>query len=231
MQRVQEVWSFNMQARSNRRDNRPGRDKPEEKEFDEQVVNVDRVARVVKGGRRFRFRALVIVGDKKGRLGIGLAKGTDVTTAVTKAVDNAKKHVININLYKHTIPHAVDAKVSGAHIIIKPASAGTGLIAGGVVRTVLELAGVKNALSKSLGSSNKVNTAYATQEALLKLVPAKNWVTNMAANKPAIKNVDDSKETKPVKSAVKAKPVKKAAKKTAAKPAPKPKSPVKKAKK
>lgn len=216
-----------MQPRNNRRDNRNDRDKPEEKEFEEQVVNVDRVARVVKGGRRFRFRVLVVVGDKKGRLGIGLSKGADVTTAVTKAVDDAKKHVLNINLYKHTIPHAVDAKVSGAHIIIKPASAGTGLIAGGVVRTVLELAGVKNALSKSLGSSNKVNTAYATQEALLKLVPAKNWITN-SVQKPVKAKVDVPKS---IDAVANEKPVKKSAvkklttvKKTSPKSATKPKA-------
>lgn len=162
----------------NRRDNRRGgRDQePQEKLFDERVMNVDRVARVVKGGRRFRFRALVVVGDKKGKIGIGIAKGADVTTAVTKAVDIAKKKMITVNLYKGTLPHESQAKVGGANILIKPASAGTGLIAGGVVRTILEVAGVSNALSKSLGSSNKVNTAYATLEALTKLVPAKDWV-------------------------------------------------------
>jgi small subunit ribosomal protein S5 len=180
-----------MQPRNNNR--RDGRNKPEEKEkeFDERVVNIDRVARVVKGGRRFRFRALLVIGDKKGRVGIGIAKGSDVTSAVTKAVDVAKKNIVNISLYKETIPHEVEAKVSGAHIIIKPASAGTGLIAGGVVRTVLEIAGVHNALSKSLGSTNKVNTAYATLEALQQLVPAKDWVTTKPARakvaKPAPK--------------------------------------------
>lgn len=163
----------------NRRDNRRGgRDnqEPVEKLFDERVMNVDRVARVVKGGRRFRFRALVVVGDKKGKIGIGIAKGADVTTAVTKAVDIAKKKMITVNLYKGTLPHESQAKVGGANILIKPAAPGTGLIAGGVVRTILEVAGVSNALSKSLGSSNKVNTAYATLEALTQLVPAKNWV-------------------------------------------------------
>lgn len=150
---------------------------PEEKQFDERVVNIDRVARVVKGGRRFRFRALVVVGDKKGKVGIGIAKGADVTSAVAKAVDVAKKNFVNVNLYKGTVPHESEAKVGGARILIKPASPGTGLIAGGVVRTVLEVAGVSNALSKSLGSSNKINTAYATISALTNIVPAQQWIT------------------------------------------------------
>lgn len=164
----------------------------EEKQFDERVVSIDRVARVVKGGRRFRFRALVVVGDKKGKVGIGIAKGADVTTAVAKAVDVAKKNFIAVTLYKGTLPHEAQAKVGGAHILIKPASPGTGLIAGGVVRTVLEVAGVSDVLSKSLGSTNKINTAYATIEAMQQLVPAKNWVTTK--QKPAKAGVASSKE-------------------------------------
>jgi small subunit ribosomal protein S5 len=151
----------------------------EEKQYDEHTLHIDRVARVVKGGRRFRFRALVVVGDHKNRVGIGLAKGPDVTAAVTKAVDVAKKHVIKINLYKETLPHEVSAKVGGAHILLKPASPGTGLIAGGVIRTILEVSGVSNVLSKSLGSNNKANTAYATLAALQDLTPASEWVTRM----------------------------------------------------
>lgn len=150
----------------------------EKKEFDERIVHIDRVARVVKGGRRFRFRALVVIGDHKGRVGIGIAKGADVTAAVTKATEVAKKHLHRVNLYKGTLPHEAEGKISGARILIKPASAGTGLIAGGVVRTILEVTGVSNVLSKSLGSTNKANTAYATIAALQSLEPAKNWVTN-----------------------------------------------------
>lgn len=167
----------------NDRRNRRPEIQPEEKMFDERTLHIDRVARVVKGGRRFRFRALVVVGDKKGRVGIGMAKGADVTAAVTKATEVAKKHFIKVNLYKGTFPHETEAKVSGSRILLRPASAGTGLIAGGVVRTILEVAGVSNALSKSLGSSNKANTAYATIAALETLVPSKEWVTTKA--KPA----------------------------------------------
>src|ERR1700742_942693 len=162
--------------RRERRDRRP-EIQPEEKQFDERTLHIDRVARVVKGGRRFRFRALVVVGDKKSRVGIGSAKGADVTAAVTKATEVAKKNFITVSLYKGTLPHEVETKVAGAHILLKPASAGTGLIAGGAVRTILEVAGVNNALSKSLGSSNKANTAYATLKALDSLVPSKDWIT------------------------------------------------------
>ncbi len=186
-------------AYDNSRGPRGGRDNrgprvEEEKQFDERVVNIDRVARVVKGGRRFRFRALVVVGDKKGKVGIGIAKGADVTTAVAKAVEVAKKNFMAVTLYKGTLPHEAEAKVGGAKILIKPAAAGTGLIAGGVVRTVLEVAGVSNVLSKSLGSSNKINTAYATIAALQQMVPAKDWVTVKQqaekTTKPAAKKVE-----------------------------------------
>ncbi len=174
-------------GRSN--DRRPRRPEmaPEEKQFDERTLHVDRVARVVKGGRRFRFRALVVVGDRKNKVGIGIAKGADVTAAVTKATDVAKKHMIKVPLYKNTLPHETEAKVAGASILLKPASAGTGLIAGGVVRTILEVAGISDALSKSLGSTNKANTAYATIAALEQLVPAAKWVTTTQTRKDASK--------------------------------------------
>ncbi|MCX6727734.1 MAG: 30S ribosomal protein S5 [Candidatus Saccharibacteria bacterium] len=194
---------------NNRNSGRNDRDQtPEEKQFDERILAIDRVARVVKGGRRFRFRALAVVGDRKNKIGIGSAKGADVTTAVAKAMEVAKKNMVSIHLYKETLPHETTAKVAGANILIKPASPGTGLIAGGVVRTILEVSGVRNALSKSLGSSNKTNTAYATLAALQSLVPAKDWVTTKndaktAPKKAATKKVADatvadkkSKETK-----------------------------------
>lgn len=182
--------------RGPRRDNRE-QQTPEEKQFDERVIHIDRVARVVKGGRRFRFRALVVVGDRKGKVGIGLAKGADVTAAVAKATEVAKKHFVKITRYKDTIPHEVDAKVAGARILIMPAASGTGLIAGGVVRTILEVAGIGNALSKSFGSSNKSNIAYATLQALESVEPAKNWVTTKhkatTAKQPAAKAKKEEK--------------------------------------
>lgn len=179
--------------RSQRRDDRP----VEEKQFDERTLHIDRVARVVKGGRRFRFRALVVVGDRKNKVGIGMAKGADVTAAITKATDVAKKHMISVSLYKGTLPHEIETKVSGAHILLKPASAGTGLIAGGVIRTILEVAGVKNVLSKSLGSSNKANTAYATIKALDEVVPASGWVTYVPKPKKASANPKSDKKVTP----------------------------------
>ncbi len=152
----------------------------EEKQFTENGVSIDRVSRVVKGGRRFRFRALIVLGDGKGKVGVGVSKGQDVQAAVQKAADVAKKNMVDIALYNSTIPHEAEAKVGGAHILIKPAATGTGLKAGGVVRTILEAAGVHNILSKSLGSSNKINSAYATIEALKSLVAYKDWTTTPA---------------------------------------------------
>ncbi len=204
----QEDWSSNMDNKQ--RDNRPRRnqrqDMPaEEKQYDERVVNIDRVARVVKGGRRFRFRALVVVGDKKGKIGIGIAKGADVTTAISKAIEAAKKNLVIITLYKDTIPHEAEAKVGGARILVKPAAPGTGLIAGGVVRTVLEVAGISNVLSKSLGSTNKINTAYATLEALTSIEPAKNWLTRQNQAKKAKTDKVDEKVAKATKEKAEAK--------------------------
>lgn len=177
-----------MRGRRGPRDQMPA----EEKQYDERVVHVNRVARVVKGGRRFRFQALVVVGDRKNRVGVGVSKGADVTAAVTKATDVAKKNMVTVSLYKGTLPHEAEAKVGGANILVKPAAAGTGLIAGGVVRTVLEVAGVQNVLSKSLGSTNKINTAYATVAALQSLTPQKQWITYR--EKPAKKVAKEGKK-------------------------------------
>lgn len=171
----------------NKRNNRNPREQ-EEKQFDERVVSIDRVARVVKGGRRFRFRALVVIGDKKGRVGIGIAKGGDVQAAVGKAVEMAKKKIVKVAITKSgTLPHESQAKVAGANIFVKPASAGTGLIAGGVVRVVLEVAGYSDALSKSIGSSNKINSAYATLDALKAIKPSDEWVVKPAAKQSKAK--------------------------------------------
>lgn len=191
-----------MAAQIHERRSRRPEIQPEEKQFDERTLHIDRVARVVKGGRRFRFRALVVVGDRKGRVGIGIAKGADVTAAISKATEVAKKNFVSVKLYKGTLPHEVEAKVAGSRILLKPASAGTGLIAGGVIRTILEVAGVSNVLSKSLGSSNKANTAYATIAALEALVPADKWVT-ASAKKPKAQVEKTAGAEKPVKKAVK----------------------------
>ena len=177
------------------RDNRRGRpgDKPaEEKIFEEQTIAIDRVSRVVKGGRRFRFKALVVIGDKKSRIGVGVAKGQDVQAAIQKATDVAKKHMIVFPLADATIPHEVEVKYGGAHVLLKPAAPGTGIIAGGVVRTIIGTTGISNLLTKSLGSNNKVNIAYATIEALRSLVPRDQWVT---ADKKSAKKAA-SKEAK-----------------------------------
>ncbi len=143
-------------------------DKPT-KEFDEIVVSVDRVARVVKGGRRMRSRVLIVIGNRSGKVGFGLGKANDVMTATNKAVNSAKKHMITVPIKNETIPHEVLAKYAGAQVMLKPAGKGTSVIAGGSVRAVIELAGIKNILSKSLGSSNAVNVVSATMEALKSL--------------------------------------------------------------
>lgn len=143
-------------------------EKPQ-KEFEEKVVSVDRVARVVKGGRRMRSRVLVVIGDRKGRVGFGHGKAIDVMTATQKAVHAAKKHMITVPIVNDTIPHEITVHKGGAHIMLKPAGRGTSVIAGGAVRAVVELAGIKNILSKSLGSANAVNVVTATFEALSQL--------------------------------------------------------------
>lgn len=130
-------------------------------EFDQKVVEVKRVTRVVAGGKRMRFRALVVIGDHKGKVGMGLRKGADVSESVNKAVAQAKKSLITLPLVSETIPHQVNIKYKSSKLLLKPAKAGSGVIAGGAVRSVMELAGVKNVVSKMLGSNNKVNNVKA----------------------------------------------------------------------
>jgi small subunit ribosomal protein S5 len=139
---------------------------PETPEFEERVIQIDRVTRVVKGGRRMRFRATVVVGNKNGRVGVGIEKGNEVMTAVQKAVSSAKKNMIDVALVGTTIGHEVTGRKGGAYVFLKPASEGTGVIAGGAVRAVLESAGVRDILSKMIGSNSKINNAYATILAL-----------------------------------------------------------------
>lgn len=165
----------------------------EPKEFEEVVINIDRVSRVVKGGRRFRFKALVVVGDHKNRIGVGVAKGSDVQAAITKATEVAKKHVITVAIDKETIPHDSEVRYCGSRVLLKPASAGTGIIAGGVVRSMIGVIGIKDLLTKSLGSNNKANIAYATIEALRQLKPRSEWLnqpTKPSAPKKTAKKED-----------------------------------------
>lgn len=142
----------------------------EQRQYDHNVLDIARVVRVVKGGRRFRFRASVIVGDRAGRVGFGIGKSRDVQQAIQKAQDQAAKKMIRISLHNGTIAHQVKAKFNGAVVFLKPAKPGTGVIAGGTVRTVADLAGVKNLVSKTFGSSNKANNARATIKALASVI-------------------------------------------------------------
>lgn len=177
-------------GRGMRRDQAP----QEPKQFEELVINIDRVSRVVKGGRRFRFKALVVVGDRKNKVGVGVAKGADVQVAVQKATDVAKKNLVTIPIINQTIPHENEVKYSGAQVLLKPAAPGTGIIAGGVVRSIIGVTGIRNLLSKSLNSTNKVNIAYATVEALRTLVAKEDWL-----NAPVAKEAKKASAKKPIK--------------------------------
>ncbi len=150
--------------RGDRRDREEKRD-----EFEQRILEVARVTRVMAGGKRMNFRACVAIGDRKGNVGVGLGKGADVTMAVNKAVNRAKKTMVNVPIVNETIPHEVHNKQGAAKIMLKPAKQGRGVISGGVTRVILELAGVKNVTSKTLGSNNKINNARCTIEAISKL--------------------------------------------------------------
>lgn len=149
-------------------DRRPRRDRVE-KEFEERVVTINRVTKVVKGGRRFRFAALVVIGDGKGRVGFGTGKANEVPDAIKKAIEDAKKNVFTIPTVGTTLPHTVTGKYGAGNVLLRPASEGTGVIAGGAVRDVLEVAGIKDVLSKCLGSRTPINMVRATIAALKSL--------------------------------------------------------------
>jgi small subunit ribosomal protein S5 len=148
----------------------------EVKEYEEEVIQIDRVTRVVKGGRRLRFRATVVIGNKKGKVGVGVGKSTEVTGAIQKAISQAKKSLITVPITGSTIPHRIKMKYKSARLLLIPACPGTGIIAGGPLRKIIELAGIKDILSKCIGSNNRVINSQATIKALSQLKEL-SWVT------------------------------------------------------
>lgn len=178
---------------------RRDRDSAEKKDdFDQRILDIARVTRVMAGGKRMRFRVCVAVGDKKGKIGVGVGKGADVTIAVNKAVNKAKKAIIEVPIKNETIPHEIQYKFGAAKILFKPTKSGRGVIAGGVVRIILEIAGVKNITSKILGSSNKLSNAKCTIEALKRLrrVEVKKENKEAKSEKPVKKEKEVSEKPK-----------------------------------
>jgi len=203
-------------------------DKREAPEFEERVIEVSRVARTVKGGRRIRFRALVVIGNRKGKIGMGLGKSTDVSEAVKKAVSQAKKQMVTVPIIDGTIPYGVTSKHGSAVVMLKPAASGTSIVAGGCIRAIADLAGITDLLSKMLGSANKVNNIIATINALSSFNPSyvervkkmsENSASKIAAQPVKIETkVEEKKEEEKVKAKAEKKPkaaVKKEAKKKA----------------
>lgn len=159
-----------MEKREEKRGSRGGSSRSraprQDKEFDQKVIDLARVTRVVAGGKRMRFRACVVIGNNKGKIGMAIAKGADVTSAVNKAVNQAKKRMIIVPIVQETIPHDINLKFKSAHVMLKPAPKGSGVIAGGAVRAVMSLAGITNVVCKMMGSQNKINNVKAVFVAL-----------------------------------------------------------------
>ena len=203
-----DVRSSDSNSRPQRKRGRGRKEKPV-KEFEEAVLQIDRVTRVNKGGRQLRFRISIIIGDKKGRVGFGIAKSAEVVTGIQKAVAKAKRNMITVPIFNDTIPHEVKSIFKASQVMIMPAAVGKGVIAGGAVRKILELAGVKNALSKVHGSRNKINIARATFQALQSL-QNRAPIGSKAEESTKEEKVEKKEEAKPKKEAAK-KPAKKKA--------------------
>lgn len=177
----------------------------EVKEFDEEVLEISRVTRVVKGGRRMRFRATVVIGNRKGKVGVGIGKSDEVVMSIQKAISDAKKNMVNVRLDGKTIPHEVRTKYKSAEILLMPAAPGTGIIAGGTLRRVVELAGIKDILSKSFGTTNKIACSRAALEAL-KMLKENPYMQKAATKELAKKQAQQQpkqKQEKPVKATTK----------------------------
>ncbi len=160
-----------------------GKNRNQKREFDQKLLDLARVTRVVRGGRRFRFRATVAIGNKKGKVGIGIAKGADVSSAISKAFNKAKKATVQIKIYQGTIPHAIKCKYKSARVIMRPAKKGRGIIVGGAVRSIIELAGISDMSAKIVGKGSKVNNAFAALEGLASLKDFKQSKDNLKFTK------------------------------------------------
>jgi len=169
----------NQNRGGNNRNNRSFRDDKPRSEYEEHVLQVDRVSRTVKGGKRMRFRALVIIGNRAGKISMGVGKASEVVDAVAKATTIAKKHILEIPIVNDTIPYPIEISNGAAHIILKPAKPGTSVIAGGTIRVICNLAGIKNLVAKILGTANKINNAQTTLKALE--IISKQWKEQNAA--------------------------------------------------